>query len=222
MLDIIKTHQEVLMMNTKQIASVLGKQHSNIKISAERLAENGTIALQEFKFKHNNNMYTAYNLTKRDSIILVAQNSPEFTAKIVDRWQELENANNNIPKTYAQALLLAANQADQIEQQQKQIAIAAPKVAFVDNFITSTGNKSFREVAKMLKANEREFRAFLYESKVMYQLGGGWTAHARHIDAGRFYVTGGEANGHAYTTCKFTPKGIEYIAGKWITHKEAI
>lgn len=48
MLDIIKTHQEILMMNTKQIAVVLGKQHSNIKISAERLAENGTIALRVF------------------------------------------------------------------------------------------------------------------------------------------------------------------------------
>ncbi|APF00651.1 hypothetical protein BG030_22860 [Pseudomonas putida] len=27
---------------------------------------------------------------KRDSIIVVAQNSPEFTARLVDRWQELE------------------------------------------------------------------------------------------------------------------------------------
>lgn len=27
---------------------------------------------------------------KRDSIIVVAQLSPEFTARLVDRWQELE------------------------------------------------------------------------------------------------------------------------------------
>ena len=208
------------MMNTKQISTVLGKSHSNIKISAERLAEKGTIALQGFNFEHNGNMYQAYNLTKRDSIILVAQNSPEFTAAIVDRWQELENKNNDIPQTYSAALLLAGQQAEQLEKQAEQLALAAPKVEFVDRFIQSTGNKTFREVAKMLKANEREFRAFLHETKVMYQLNGGWTACANHIDAKRFYVTGGEANGHAYVDCKFTPKGVEYIAGKWIAHKE--
>ena len=27
---------------------------------------------------------------KRDSIVVVAQLSPEFTARLVDRWQELE------------------------------------------------------------------------------------------------------------------------------------
>lgn len=86
----IKLHQENLMMNTKQIAEVLKKTHANIKVSAERLAKKEVIKLQGFNFEHNGNMYQAYNLTKRDSIILVAQNSPEFTAKIVDRWQITE------------------------------------------------------------------------------------------------------------------------------------
>lgn len=34
-------------------------------------------------------------LNKRDSLIVVAQNCPEFTARIIDRWQELEAAVNN-------------------------------------------------------------------------------------------------------------------------------
>ncbi len=81
----------VVTMTTREIAELVGKQHSNIKISAERLAASGvigTLAMQEFK--HNGNTYTEYLLNKRDSLILVAQNCPEFTAKIVDRWQELE------------------------------------------------------------------------------------------------------------------------------------
>jgi len=219
MINSIKTYKDVLMMNTKQIASVLNKSHSNVKISAERLAQNGTIALQEFTFIHNNNAYTAYNLTKRDSIILVAQNSPEFTAKIVDRWQELENENNKIPQTYASALLLAANQAEQIEKQEEALKLAAPKVEFVDRFVESTGNKTFREVAKLLKANEREFRAFLVKSQVMYKLNKRWTARAPHLNAKRFSESSGEKNGRVFFECKFTPKGVEYIAGKWIAHK---
>ena len=78
-------------MSSREIAELLEKQHANIKISAERLADRGvigTLAVQEFA--HNGNTYTEYLLNKRDSLILVAQNCPEFTARIVDRWQELE------------------------------------------------------------------------------------------------------------------------------------
>lgn len=78
-------------MSTREIAVLIEKQHSHLKISAERLADKGvigTLAVREFT--HNGNTYTEYLLNKRDSLILVAQNCPEFTARIVDRWQELE------------------------------------------------------------------------------------------------------------------------------------
>lgn len=104
-------------MTSREIAELLEKQHANIKISAERLADRGvigTLAVQEFA--HNGNTYTEYLLNKRDSLILVAQNCPEFTARIVDRWQELESAHApKLPQTMAQALRLAADQAERIE-----------------------------------------------------------------------------------------------------------
>lgn len=83
-------------MSSREIAELVGKQHSNIKISAERLAEKGVIGtLATQGFTHNGNVYTEYMLNKRDSLIVVAQNCPEFTARIIDRWQELEAAVNN-------------------------------------------------------------------------------------------------------------------------------
>lgn len=82
-----------LTMSSREIADLIGKQHGNIKISAERLAEKGVIALQETPYvdPQNKQTYTEYLLNKRDSLILVAQNCPEFTARIIDRWQELES-----------------------------------------------------------------------------------------------------------------------------------
>lgn len=120
-----------------------------------------------------------------------------------------------IPQTLAQALRLAADQADQIERQQATLAIAAPKAAFVDQYVQSTGLKGFRQVAKLLEVKENWFREFLADRKIMYRLGGEWTPCAPHLDAGRFKIKAGAspANGHAFNEAKFTPKGIEWIAG---------
>lgn len=216
----------VLTMTTREIAVLLEKQHSHIKISAERLAEKGVIALRETPYTdpQNKQTYTEYLLNKRDSLILVAQNCPEFTARIVDRWQELEEKQAKpafaIPQTLSQALRLAADQSEQIETQKAQLAIAAPKVAFVEKYVESTGNKGFREVCKLLQANESQFREFLLGANIMYRLGGALMPKAQHMDAGRFVVkTGTSDDGHAFNSAKFTPKGVEWVAGLWAVNQ---
>lgn len=207
-------------MGTREIAELLGKQHSNIKISAERLASNGVIGtLAPQEFAHNSNSYIEYRLGKRDSLVLVAQNCPELTAAIVDRWQELELMQKPaIPQTYAAALLEAGRLAMELEQSQQQLAIAAPKAEFVDRYVQSTGNLGFRQVAKLLKIKENELSEFLIGSKVMYRLAGSLTPYAEHIDAGRFEVKAGMADhgdtSHAYQQAKLTPKGAAWLAGE--------
>lgn len=211
-----------LTMSTREIAQLLSKQHSNIKISAERLAENGTIALQETPYinEQNGQTYYEYHLSKRDSLILVAQNCPEFTAAIVDRWQVLESQQApKLPQSFSQALQLAADQARLIEEQQATIALAAPKAEFVDRYVDSKGSKGFRQVAKLLNANENEFRAFLTEQKIMYKLSGEWTPYENHVDAGRFETKTGTANEHAYNQSRFTPKGVQWVAGLWAVYQ---
>ena len=91
-MNILATNQP-LTMSTREIASLLNKNHSDIKRSANRLSDAGILTkpLAESEFKHRGNTYTEYLLEKRDCLILVAQNSPEFTAAIVDRWQEQVN-----------------------------------------------------------------------------------------------------------------------------------
>lgn len=55
----------------------------------------------------------------------------------------------------------------------------------------------------------------------MYRLGGKLTAYQQHINAGRFQVRTGtnQHNGHTFLETKFTPKGLEWIAGLWAVHK---
>ncbi|CNI61010.1 phage antirepressor KilAC domain-containing protein [Yersinia bercovieri] len=122
-----------------------------------------------------------------------------------------------IPQTLPEALRLAADLAEHNAKLTDELAIAAPKIDFVDNYVNASGSFGFREACKLLKAKEPEFRAFLIVSNVMYVLGGKMTPRAPHIDAGRFTVKTGENlnNGHAFTQAKFTPKGIQWIAGLW-------
>lgn len=213
-------------MTSREIADLVEKRHDNVVRTIISLAESRVIALPQFEEVPNDGpgprTIGQYRIGKRDSFVLVAQLSPEFTARIVDRWQELEaGAAPQLPQTFAQALRLAAEQAEVIEQQAAQLAAAAPAVEFVDRYVDSTGSKGFREVCKLLKIKEPAMRAFLSEQKIMYRLNGEWTPYAEHLAAGRFEVKAGTAdhNGHAYNCARFTPKGIEWIAGLWAKSK---
>lgn len=122
-----------------------------------------------------------------------------------------------LPQTFADALRLAADQQDVITAQAEQLAAAAPAVEFVERYADSTGTKGFRQVAKLLGANENHFREFLIDEQIMYRLGGELTPRSQHIDAGRFCVKAGTAknSSHAYNAARFTPKGVTWVAGEW-------
>ena len=67
---------------------------------------------------------SVYQLDKRSSLIVVAQLSPQFTARIVDRWQEIKAQVARQPSTsHGQSLSLSqmfamfSEQASKIAQQ---------------------------------------------------------------------------------------------------------
>ena len=112
-------------MTSLDISELVQSRHDKVKQSIERLAERGVITLPPMGEKATAGRPTTFYVFsgeqgKRDSIIVVAQLSPEFTAVLVDRWQELERQQAQpvfqIPQTLGEALQLAANQALQIEQ----------------------------------------------------------------------------------------------------------
>lgn len=216
-------------MTSREIADLVESRHADVCICIERLIRSqaiGGYAAMPYTHPQNGQEYYEYHVRQRDSYVVVAQLSPQFTARLVDRWQELEATISApafaVPQTFAEALRLAADQQETIQQQAAQLAYAAPKVAFVEQYVDSTsGSKGFRQVCKLLGAKEPEFRAFLHDEKIMYKLGGEWVPFAQHMDAGRFEVKAGtsETSGHAYNSAKFTAKGVEWVAGEWAKHK---
>ena len=126
-------------MSSREIAELTGTRHDNVKRSAERLAADQilTSPLEGLNFEHRGNTYQEYRFNKRDSLVLVARLSPEFTAAVVDRWQELEAGAHKIPQTLSESLRLAAEMAEKNEQltlanQQQAAQIQSLENLFVD------------------------------------------------------------------------------------------
>lgn len=216
-----------LTMSSREIAILTGKRHDNVMrdifaMLVDLHGEGGVLSFEDTQVNpQNGQTYLAYMLPKRESLILVTGYSVKLRARIIDRWQDLEAQQAPaIPRSFADALRLATEQAERIEAQQKLIEHQRPAVEFVDRYVDSTGLKGFREVAKLLGANEARFREFLSVSKVMYLLNEEWAAYQHHINAGRFTVRTGTSkhSGHTFNRAMFTPKGVEWIASLWRAH----
>ncbi len=219
-------------MTSKEISELVESRHDDVKRSIERLAQRGVITLPPLAEVSNSGAgpksISVYHIGKRDSYVIVAQLSPEFTARLVDRWQELEAATTQkltLPD-FTNPAAAARAWADEVEAKQvlaQQLAAAAPALEFVDRFVDATGTMGFRQVCKVLRANESKFREFLLEKKIAYRLGKELTPHAEHLNAGRFEVKAGvsQKTEHAFNSMRFTPKGVNWVAGEFAKHQLA-
>ncbi|UAK18640.1 DNA-binding protein [Kluyvera sp. CRP] len=211
-------------MSSREIATLVDSRHGNVCVAIERLMKSGVIggyAALQYTHPQNGQTYHHYEVNKRDSYVIVAQLCPEFTARLVDRWQELEQGlQPKVPQSFSEALRLAAELEEQKQRLHEELALAAPKAEFVDRYVTVTGSMSFRQVAKLLNAKEPEFRLFLLDNHIMYRLSNVLTPYHQHIEAGRFEVKTGTTNAsnYAFSQARFTPKGVKWIGGLWAEH----
>jgi len=212
-------------MSSREIAELVGKEHKHVmrdlRVLSEQLGDLFEGVVQLWTHPQNKQQYEEYAIKRDTCITLLTGYDSVSRMKVIKRWQELESAQKPaIPQTYAAALLEAGRLAMELEQAEAQLAIAAPKAEFVDRYVDATGTYGFRQVAKMLSVKENWFSDFLIEKAIMYRLSGRLTAHSGHIDAGRFVPRAGVAkNDHAYTECRFTAKGVEWVAGEIAKHK---
>jgi phage regulator Rha-like protein len=93
-----------LTMSSREISKVVKSRHDSVKRTIERLAKAGAIGLPPLVeyIDRLGRPATEYVVGKRDSYVIVAQLSPQFTARLVDRWQELEDRLATIEKTLQQ------------------------------------------------------------------------------------------------------------------------
>lgn len=158
--DLINMKLE-LTMSSLEIATLVEKRHDNVKRTIETLADNGVIVRPQIEDEQKTDSLGRLRSEKvfmfegergkRDSIIVVAQLSPEFTARLVDRWQELENASKQQLPDFTNPAEAARAWATEYEQKliaQEKLSIAAPKVDVYDRIVERNGLYNATQIAQ--------------------------------------------------------------------------
>jgi anti-repressor protein len=210
-------------MTSREIADLVELRHDNVRRTIETLAARGVITLPQSEEVSNDGpgpkTISVFRVGKRDSYVVVAQLSPEFTARLVDRWQELEAGAApalNL-RDIRQLAPVALQLANLCQEQQAQIAVMAPKAEFFDAVTDADGGQSVNEVAKVLGVGERKLRDFMRKAGIFMQ-------HAplplqEHVDAGRFRVIertfdDGKGFSKNYAKALVTGRGLQYLQRK--------
>ena len=173
-------------MDHLEIANLVHKRPDNVKRTIESLVDAGIISHPQIEdgIKSANgvipNVYVfSGEQGKRDSIIVVAQLCPEFTARLVDRWQELERQSKqqtvdlNNPHALRKALLEYTEQV--IELEHKNIGLERSIQTITQ---TPTGVK-FQQACKILNIKRQVLADWLRSH--------GWDRRLQNVRASTYY-----------------------------------
>jgi len=90
----------------------------------------------------------------------------------------------SVPRTFAQALRLAAEQQEKIEAQQKLLELQAPKVEYHDAVLASVSTYTTTQIAKEMGMSATALNKKLHELGVQYYQNGSWLLYAKYQDKG--------------------------------------
>lgn len=190
---------EPLTMSSLEIADLVQARHAKVKQSIERLAKRGAIDLrspmgtvvteQQLGNGARRTVETkVYQLEKRDSYVVVAQLSPEFTARLVDRWQELEQqAAKPVALSGPQLMAAALIEAQAtLDAAKAEIADMREDVEAHRRIAKADGSLSVTEAAKNLGVRPKDLFKWMDAHNWIYKRRGGsnWLGYASHCNNG--------------------------------------
>ena len=219
-------------MTSIEIAELVGSRHDNVKRAIERLAERGLIQLPPMEdcvringlgLKQSVRAYVFKGEQgKRDSIIVAAQLCPEVTARLVDRWQELENqVRQPALPDFTDPVAAARAWADEVEQKrlaQKEVdrlalknKELAPKAAVCDAIVKNKQHRNATQVAKPLgmtatQLNKKLEQVDVYDTRIKR---GGRMFKQWFVDEGYGVV---KCSADGYVQSLFTAKGQIWVS----------
>lgn len=236
---VYKSNKGTPVTDSLKVAQVFGKLHKNVMKSIRGLAQN----LADRTWFYESTYQDAQGKTQpmfvmnRDGFSLLAMGltgakAMQFKVGFIEQFNQMETIvkevaqRPTIPQTLSEALRLAANQAEQIEQQQKQIEAERPRVLFSQAVETAKQSVLIGELAKIICQNgvqigEKRLFKWLRDNHYLCALGERYNQPTQKaVEQGLFElrkitINVGD-NTKVRTTTKVTGKGQIYFVNKFL------
>ena len=204
---------QVLTMSSREIATLCDKRHDNVMADIRKMLDELDIYAPDFSgtfITEQGNQYECFNLPKRECLILISGYNVKIRTKIIDRWQQLEQATApRLPQTFADALRAYADEVEAHEQTKQTLAIAEPKAQYFDKLVERNLLTNFTTTAKEFGIKRKDLIDYLLSNKYVYRdAHGNIVAYAAHVPT-LFEIKEFAKEKHAGTQTLITPCGRE-------------
>lgn len=233
----IKAITQAQTMSSLQIAELTGKQHAHV-MEAIRVMEPAWQKVSQSNFRlasyidRQGKERPCYQLTKTECLYIATKFNDVARAKLVLRWEELETANARqfqVPQTFREALLLAAAQQEQIEEQQKlllaqgeqitekdkAIAELHERTSYLDQILQSKSTVTTTQIAQDYGMSAKKFNIELRNLKIQRKVGGQWILYAPYNTMGyvhsETFVPESSTTGRVIMLTKWTQRGRLFL-----------
>lgn len=169
--------REPATMSSRDIADLCETRHNQVVETIERLFAKGVLresrkTTRAHRPEGGGRPTEVYDLTKRDTLVVVSGYNDELRARIIDRWEDLERrAGLTLPDLNDPDTLrgLLANYADDKAALQNRLAIAAPKAAALERLAEADGSLCITDAAKALQVQPKALFSYLRREGWIYR-----------------------------------------------------
>lgn len=221
--------------NSLLVAERFGKSHKNVIASIKDIltsAENSANLFIEATYPDSYDRDQFMYIMNRDGFTLLAmgftgKKALEFKLQYIEAFNKMESELKqiasapqfNIPTTLSGALRLAAEQAEVIETQQKQIAqqsqsisYLTPKAQYTEKVLSSSNTISITQIAKDYGMTGVALNKKLNLMGVIYKVNNQWVLYKKHEGKGYTKsITYCDDYGKSHIRTEWTQRGRQFI-----------
>lgn len=236
---VFKGQNNQAMTDSVRVAKKFEKNHRDVMRTIRELlgsAQNCAHLFLETTYADSQGKNQPMFVMNRDGFSLLVmgftgEKALRFKLEYIDAFNRMEQTIKTggfrIPQTLSEALHLAASQAEQIEQQNKEIETMRPKALFADAVATSNRSCLVSELAKILQQNGIEMgqnrlfewlrqNGYLCSKGEYYNMPSQYAIELGVIEIKKTSITKPDGVVLVSNTPKITPKGQLYFVNKFI------
>lgn len=218
-------------LDSREVAQMVEKEHKELLRDVrtyEQYLGGSNFALTDYfirsEYKSSQNkVLPCYQITRKGCELIAnkitGEKGTKFSVRYIDKFHEMEHqltSQFNIPKTYADALRLAADQAETIDKQNQIIGELKPKADYMDNILKNPGLVTITQIAKDYGMTGQAMNALLHDLGIQYKQSDQWLLYKQYSGLGytfsqTFDITRNDGRPDIKLNTKWTQKGRLFL-----------